>query len=177
MLEKKKLLGEERRSHLLEILRSSKKPITGTELSRISNVSRQVIVGDITLLKAKNEPIIATSQGYLYFQAGETQQCERTVACQHGPERTEEELNMLVDLGIIVKDVKIEHPVYGDLTASIMVSTRKEVRQFMQQIKDTGAAFLSQLTEGIHLHTLTASSEELLDEAEETLKKEGLLIT
>ncbi|MFD4930863.1 transcription repressor NadR [Peribacillus butanolivorans] len=176
MMEKKKLLGEERRTKLLHILQTSEQPVTGSELSQITNVSRQVIVGDITLLKARNEPIIATSQGYMYLQKGNTQKPERTIACQHDPSRAQEELFLLVDIGITVKDVKIEHPVYGDLTASIMVSSRKEVQQFLTKVTATNASFLSELTSGIHLHTLSASSEELLDEAENALKNAGILV-
>ncbi|RCK12089.1 HTH domain-containing protein [Bacillus licheniformis] len=62
--------------------------------------------------------------------------------------------------GVTVKDVTIEHPVYGDLTASIRVSTRKEVADFVKKISSTNAAYLSQLTNGIHLHTLEADDEE-----------------
>ena len=175
-MEKKKLLGEERRTKLLNILQTSEQPVTGSELSQITNVSRQVIVGDITLLKARNEPIIATSQGYMYLQTGNAQKPERTIACQHDPSRAQEELFLLVDIGITVKDVKIEHPVYGDLTASIMVSSRKEVQQFLTKVTATNASFLSELTSGIHLHTLSASSEELLDEAENALKNAGILV-
>lgn len=175
---KKKVLGEERRLQLLQILKSSDQPITGSELSKKANVSRQVIVGDITLLKAKNEPIIATSQGYLYMHtAGKPQSFERTVACRHEPSRTEEELYLLVDLGITVKNVSIEHPIYGDLTASIMVSNRKDVQQFLAKMMETNASLLLELTtDGIHLHTLNARSEELLDEAEAVLKKAKILV-
>ncbi|RFU71597.1 transcription repressor NadR [Peribacillus saganii] len=173
----KKLLGEERRLQLLELLKNRNEPVTGNELAKISNVSRQVIVGDITLLKARNEPIIATSQGYLFMkQVENTVQAERTLGCSHTPDRTEEELNLLVDLGITVKDVRIEHPVYGNLSAPIMVSNRGEVQQFIAKINKTNASFLSELTEGIHFHTLLARSEQALDEAETALKKIGLLI-
>ena len=175
---KRKLLGEERRSQLLQILKSSNEPITGSDLSKKVNVSRQVIVGDITLLKARNEPIIATSQGYLYMHtAGKPQHFERTVACQHEPFRTEEELYLLVDLGVTVKNVTIEHPIYGDLTASMMVSNRKDVQQFLTKMADTKASYLLELsTDGIHLHTLSAASEEILDEAEAALKKAKFLV-
>ncbi|MGP7816844.1 transcription repressor NadR [Niallia sp. 01092] len=176
MTDSKKLFGEERRAYILSLLQDHARPFTGTELANRTKVSRQIIVGDITLLKAKNEPIIATSQGYLYLQQSKPALYEKIVACNHGPERTEEELNLLVDNGVTVKDVKIEHPVYGDLTASILVSNRKEVKQFMKKIKNTNAAYLSQLTEGIHLHTITASSMEALDEAEEALRAAHFLM-
>ncbi|MGE7601060.1 transcription repressor NadR [Peribacillus sp. NPDC097675] len=175
-MQKKKLLGEERRTKLLHILQTSSQPITGSELSQITNVSRQVIVGDITLLKARNEPIIATSQGYIYLQTETRPNPERTVACQHDPSRAQEELFLLVDIGITVKDVKVEHPVYGDLTASIMVSNRKEVESFLSKVTETNATLLSELTSGIHLHTISASSEEILNEAEEALNKAGILV-
>jgi uncharacterized protein len=176
--DQKKILGEERRAYLLELLKSSNGPLTGSELASKTNVSRQVIVGDITLLKAKQEPIIATSQGYVYMQSPypAATYFERTIASLHPPERTEEELNLLVDHGVTIKDVKVEHPVYGDLTASILVSNRKEVQQFMEKIKSTKASYLSELTNGIHLHTITAVSEKALDEAEEALRMANFLV-
>jgi uncharacterized protein len=173
----KKILGEERRNFLLQLLKESSLPITGSDLAAKTNVSRQVIVGDITLLKAKSEPIIATSQGYIYLKQGTgTPLIERVIACRHTPDQTEQEMNLLVDHGVTVKDVKIEHAVYGDLTASIMVSNRLEVKNFMKKIKSRKAAFLSELTGGIHLHTISASSESALDNAEKALADEGFLM-
>lgn len=176
-MENKKILGEERRNFLLQLLKEASSPMTGGELAAKTNVSRQVIVGDITLLKARNEPIIATSQGYIYLkQTGAVPVFERIIACRHLPADTEKELNLLVDHGVTVKDVRIEHPVYGDLIASIMVSNRQEVKQFMKKIKSTKASYLSELTSGIHLHTITSTTEFALDEAEKELKKAGFLI-
>ncbi|MBN8191113.1 transcription repressor NadR [Bacillus sp. NTK074B] len=177
MLAGKKILGEERRQVILDKLITEQAPITGGDLAKETNVSRQVIVSDITLLKAKGEPIIATSQGYLYMPASNKNSLiERTVACKHSPDRSEEELFLLVDHGVTVKDVRIEHGVYGDLTASIMVSNRMEVEQFMKKIEDTGASFLSELTDGVHLHTLMAQTEQTLDKAEQALEEAGFLI-
>ncbi|MEI2664561.1 transcription repressor NadR [Rossellomorea sp. LJF3] len=177
MLAGKKILGEERRQWILDKLMTKQAPITGGDLAKQTNVSRQVIVSDITLLKAKGEPIIATSQGYLFMPASnQDTMVERTVACRHHPHRSEEELFLLVDHGVTVKDVRIEHGVYGDLTASIMVSNRKEVEQFMKKIEETGASFLSELTDGVHLHTLMAQTEQALDKAENALREAGFLI-
>lgn len=173
-----KMPGEERRQLILETLQKAEKPMTGKELGDLTNVSRQVIVGDITLLKAKNEPIIATSQGYMYMHAQEGPgKIERTLVCHHAPEQTEEELNILVDHGLTVKDVKIEHPVYGDLSASIMVSNRQEVKEFMRRIQEANAVYLSKLAEeGIHLHTVIAETEQQIKNAEIALKQAGILV-
>lgn len=176
-MNEKKLRGEERKEVILHLLKENDQPITGSELAEKTNVSRQVIVGDITLLKARNEPILATSQGYILLKNSKANnQFEKVIACCHSPQRTEEELNLLVDHGITVKDVKIEHSVYGDLSASIMVSSRLEVKQFLEKIRITGASYLSQLTDGIHLHTISASSEEALDQAVAALRNGGFLI-
>ncbi|TCT20919.1 hypothetical protein EDD68_11247 [Melghiribacillus thermohalophilus] len=177
MKEDKKILGEERREFIINELKSRHEPITGSELAEKANVSRQVIVSDISLLKAKNEPIIATSQGYMYMKPSEPSHLyERTLAFYHPPERTEEELHLIVDHGATVKNVTVEHPIYGEFTASIMVSNRREVKKFLEKVRSANAALLSELTGGIHLHTLTAETEEILDEVEEALEKAGFLV-
>ncbi|MDG5786365.1 transcription repressor NadR [Evansella sp. AB-P1] len=174
---KRKWLGEERREKIMSLLKERKDPQTGSSLADELHVSRQVIVQDISLLKAKNIPIMATSQGYvLAKEEHEGLPFSRVVACYHPPERTEEELLLLVDHGVTVKDVKIEHPVYGDLTSSIMVSNRKEVRQFLNKIMETKASYLSELTDGVHLHTLEAKSEADIDDAVEALDNAGFLL-
>lgn len=175
--DRKKILGEERRQLILQWLLAANEPLSGSELSKKTNVSRQVIVQDISLLKARNEPIIATAQGYLYLKPQAKQQAfERVIVCQHKPNEVRQELTMLVDHGVTIKDVKVEHPVYGDLTASIMVSNRFEVEQYLQKIENTKASYLSQLTDGIHLHTIEADSIEKLNAACEALDRTGFLV-
>ncbi|KMY46338.1 transcriptional regulator [Bacillus sp. FJAT-27916] len=174
----KKYSADERRDYLVSILKEETKPIKGVELAKLCSVSRQIIVGDITLLKARNHPIIATPNGYLYLQNEERRPALKSmiIASEHPPEDTEKELQLIVDCGVTVKDVKVEHPLYGDLTASIMVSNRSDVRQFIMKLKTTNAALLSQLTNGIHLHTLEAPTEEQLQNAADALRKAGFLI-
>ena len=177
MMAEKKILGEERRNLILTWLQNRKEPITGAELAAQTNVSRQIIVQDISLLKARNEPIIATSQGYIYIPSQTTKQLhQRVIASSHSADNAFDELCLIVDHGVIVKDVIIEHQVYGDLTASIMVSNRKEVELFVEKINATNASYLSQLTGGIHLHTLEADSIAKLDAACKSLEKAGYLV-
>ncbi|WP_186576281.1 transcription repressor NadR [Aquibacillus kalidii] len=177
MGDKRKIQGNNRKEQILTWLKESKKPITGAELADRTNVSRQVIVQDISLLKARKEPIIATSNGYLYLQAEQEQKMfERVIACIHTPEQTVEELYIIVDHGVTVKNVFIEHPVYGDLTASVMVSNRREVDQFINKINETNSPYLLQLTGGIHLHTLESDSEEKLALAYQSLQEASFII-
>lgn len=57
--------GEARREQLLQMLRDSTAPISGSALARSLGVSRQVIVQDIALLRAVNKDILATTKGYV----------------------------------------------------------------------------------------------------------------
>ncbi|WP_026676432.1 transcription repressor NadR [Fictibacillus gelatini] len=175
-MKEEKILGEDRRSLLLKWLKESDKPLKGSELASKTNVSRQVIVQDISLLKAKKEPIIATSQGYVYIKnEPKDKPYIQVIASIHTPGQTKDELFTIVDHGVTVKDVMVEHPIYGDLTASLMLSNRKEVEDFMERLKETNAVLLSALTEGIHLHTLEAPSKKQLDAACEALRVKGYL--
>jgi uncharacterized protein len=177
MTSNEKILGCDRRNLLVKLLKEASNPIPGRELGEITNVSRQVISGDITLLKAKGEPIIATSRGYVYMHPmSEQNKIEKVIVCNHTSQQTEEELNILVDHGITVKDVKVEHPIYGDLTASVMVSNRSEVKSFIDNIKQTNASLLLELTDGIHLHTIIAKNEQEIKNAEEALRKADMLV-
>ncbi|ASK62579.1 transcription repressor NadR [Virgibacillus phasianinus] len=172
-----KFTSAKRQALILDSLKAEHRPITGSEFAQKANVSRQVIVQDVSILKAKNEPIIATSQGYMYIQETPNEAAHKLIiACKHHPDQTENELNIIVDHGVLVKDVTVEHPVYGDLTASLMVSNRSEVQNFIKKIQDTNAAYLSTLTEGIHMHTIEADTKEKIEAACEDLKKADILL-
>ncbi len=176
MGDEKKISAPKRRELILQWLTCSDTPLTGTELSTRTGVSRQIIVQDISFLKSQNSPIVATSQGYIYLHT-KYEIITRTICCNHTPQQTSEEMNTLVDYGVKIKDVTIEHPIYGDLTASIMVSTRQEVEEFLKKIEETNSVLLSQLTGGTHLHTLEADSSEKLDEVCRVLLKKGILVS
>ncbi|HEX7057195.1 MAG TPA: transcription repressor NadR, partial [Bacilli bacterium] len=169
--------GARRRDLILGWLRQSGLPMTGQLLATKTNVSRQVIVQDISLLKAAGEPIIATSRGYLYVKenfAG--RRIRQVIAVCHKPEETAAELYTLVDYGVTIVNVIVEHPVYGDLTGSLMLQNRFDVDEFLQEMERTSASLLSRLTDGVHLHTIEADSQEQLDKAVEALKRIGILL-
>lgn len=174
---KKKFTSAMRQELILKSLKTEQQPITGNDFAKKTNVSRQVIVQDVSILKAKNEPIIATSQGYMYIKKPTFDTAHRhIIACKHSPDQTHKELTIIVDHGVMVKDVTVEHPVYGDLTASLMVSNRHEVQQFIKRIQDTNAAYLSTLTEGIHMHTLEADTPGKMEAACKDLQAAGILL-
>lgn len=175
---REKLSGHERREFIIQLLKGEKRPITGQEIAKKTGVSRQVIVTDIALLKASDKPIIATNRGYIYMKKKQSsERYKRIIICNHPPERTEEELQTIVDCGVTIVDVIVEHPIYGELTGSLMISSRFDVEQFINARERKEAALLSELTDGLHLHTLEADSIEKLDAACERLDELGILFT
>lgn len=173
----KKMAANDRQAFIISMLKEASTPITASLFAEKTNVSRQVIVQDIAILKAKNEAVVATSRGYIYLEdKTEDHSKQKTIVVKHTPEQTLEELYIIVDHGVTVKDVKVEHPVYGDLTASIRVSNRKEVDQLYQKLNEPNTSHLSSLTNGIHLHTLEADTMDKIEAACKDLKKAKILI-
>ena len=164
--------SEQRRSQVLACLQTAQTPLSASHLAAQMGVSRQIIVGDIALLRACGHQIFATPRGYLLQRA--PQGLRKTVACVHTREQMEQELNLLVDNGCTVLDVIVEHPVYGQLTGSLQLHNRYDVKQFIERAKD--APPLSQLTEGIHLHTLLCPDEAAFERVQTALRQAGLLL-
>ncbi|MEN1970219.1 transcription repressor NadR [Lentibacillus sp. N15] len=172
-----KVFGEERRQLILSWLKESDQPLSGKLLATKTNVSRQVIVQDVSLLKAAGEPIVATSRGYVYFQeSANTKSCATVIAVCHQEVDTANELYTLVDYGVTVKNVMVEHPIYGDLTGSLMLKNRRDVDVFIRELKTKEASLLSELTGGVHLHTIEAETEQQLREAKAALRTAGYLL-
>lgn len=173
----KKMIGEERRTVLLDKLKHSSTALTGSDLAKFTNVSRQVIVNDMNLLKARNEPIVATSQGYLYIQTESAKlEVKHKIVSVHPPEKTKDELFTIVDCGATVKNVIVEHPVYGEITANLHLSSRVEVESFLKSVRETNAQLLSALTNGTHLHVITAPNEEIIQLVIKKLREKGFIL-
>lgn len=164
----------ERRELIFEYLSRQSVPTSATKLAKEFSVSRQIIVGDIALLRAGGADISATPRGYLLTE--ENPGLIRRVACLHSGEQMEEELNICVDNGCSVVDVIVEHPVYGELEGQLQLRSRYEVAQFVQQVKEAEAHSLSELTDGIHLHTLRCPSEAAYQRVCKELDKAGFLL-
>ena len=147
--------GDERRKKIINILSSSKSPVAGVALAKELDVSRQVIVQDIALLRANGAAIFSTNRGYL-IQADK--QYSRVLKVVHEDDEVEEELSTIVDAGGHVKDVFVYHKVYGVIRANMDIKSRRDVR-----------------TSGYHYHTICAESEEVLDAIQEDLKQKGFL--
>lgn len=166
------MTGKERRKKILELIKNSTTPISGTELAKICGVSRQIVVQDIALLRVEEYDIYSTTKGYLF----ENNKNYRRVFCiLHKDDKIEEELNSIVDFGGTVLDVFIKHDIYGDIKAELNINSRKKVLDFIQKLNFGNISPLKNLTSDIHYHTVEAESEEILDFIEKELKNKNLL--
>lgn len=166
----------ERRMVLFNILTRAQHPVTGTALAKELGVSRQVIVGDIAILRASGVDVYATPQGYVVPAKEPAAKITAVFACRHKHEKLADELNIIVDNGGKVLDVVVEHPLYGEIRANLMLSSRREVADFIERLKESGAEPLAIVTGGVHLHTIEAPNNKALQAIEEGLRELGLLL-
>lgn len=164
----------QRRKQIIAILHEADTPVNGTTLAKMCKVSRQIIVGDIAMLRAKGRNIISTPRGYQLLHV-EPVGCRRLMVCKHGVELMQLELETMVDNGGVVENVLVEHEVYGELEAKLNLRSRRDLQQYMTLMQQSHAALLSSLSGGIHMHSIFAMSEEELDVIEEKLAALGIL--
>lgn len=167
------MTGSDRRQEILKNIKESDRPVSGSKLAKDYDVSRQVIVQDIALLRASGYDIISTNRGYVL----EGQTCaERVFKVRHTDEQLETELCTIIDLGGQVKNVMVNHKVYGHIEAELGITSRRKVKEFLADIKSGKSTPLKNITSDYHYHTVTADSEETLDLIEDELRKLGFLV-
>ncbi|MDU4961011.1 MAG: transcription repressor NadR [Sporomusaceae bacterium] len=165
-----------RRKQLVEALRKAAAPVTGSALAQQLGVSRQVIVGDIAILRAAGVAVYATPQGYLLPVEQPAAVKTATIACQHGRDKLGDELAIIIDNGGKVLDVIVEHPLYGELKANLMLASRRDLAEFLRQMDDSGAEPLLVVTGGVHLHTIEVPSPAALARIKQELEGQGILL-
>ena len=163
----------DRKEKIIEEIQKSTKPISASTLAKKLRVSRQIIVGDVALIRANGTHIIATPRGYLL----DSQQTQNTytIAVKHTQNQLADELYTIVDLGGSIIDVIVDHAIYGQLTGKLHLSSRYDVDQFLKKIQSDEAKPLSQLTDGLHLHTIQCQNQEAYQRIIKALDDKGYL--
>ena len=163
----------ERRKAIVNLLLSASEPISGSELARKFDISRQIIVQDITVLKGTGYEILSTSQGYVMQKSP---LAERVFKVRHTTEETEGELSCIVDLGGTVVDVFVWHKVYGKIEATLNIFSQMHIKQFLEGVRTGQSTELMHVTGRYHYHTVRAESEEILDQIEAELIKRNYIV-
>ncbi|MCR5212866.1 MAG: transcription repressor NadR [Eubacterium sp.] len=166
--------GDERRAKIVKILKSAVGPISGTDLAKELGVSRQIVVGDIALIRANGTDIFSTNRGY-YLNKSKNQPVSKVLKCYHTVEQAEDEMNTIVDLGGKIDDVFVYHKVYGVIKADMNIKSRYDVKQYLDAIKSGKSKLLMSITSGYHYHTISAESVEILERIKEAMSEKGYL--
>ena len=160
---------EERRNEIINLLKASD-IISGSALSSVLNVSRQVVVQDIAILRAEGYDIISTSRGYMLEDEPHKGESSRVfkLFCDDGD--VEE-----VDMGGRVSDVFIYHRVYGILHSDINIKSRLDIERYVNKIASGHSDYLKNITSGYHYHTVLADNIDNLDLIQRKLGDAGFL--
>ena len=166
--------AEARRSQILQLLKEKDEYLNATKMAQSLNVSRQVIVSDIAILRERGNNILSTPRGYLLNDKPEWAYIG-AVPCKHGIEAICEEFYVVVDNGGSVIDVAVEHPVYGQLSATLNIRSRYDADLFVQQVAESKFQPLSALTEGFHIHRIGVKNEDDFQRIYGKLKALGIV--
>ncbi|MBB5335201.1 transcription repressor NadR [Pectinatus brassicae] len=166
------MTGQERRKIIIDAMEKSNEPLSGSDLGKFTNVSRQVVVQDIALLRAQGYTIVSTNRGYILT---DVHRFTRLVKVHHSEEKTVDELQTIVDLGGTVVDVHVNHRVYGKVKAQLNIKNRRDIKLFLQDMQTGKSTPLMNITAGYHFHLISAESKEVLDDIEAALREKDYL--
>ena len=155
------------------MLLSSEEPISGAELAKRFDISRQIIVQDVTVLRGTGYDILSTNSGYVLQKSP---LAEKVFKVKHTTAETEDELSCIVALGGTVVDVFVWHKVYGRIEAPLNIFSPLHVKQFMEGVRTGKSTELMNITGGYHYHTVRADNEEILNRIEESLVQKNYIV-
>lgn len=165
----------ERRDCIVKLLLEAGKPLKGNIIAKKYSVTRQVIVRDIAILRAKGKNIIATPDGYI-INANQNK-AKAIIAVNHTEEEMFNELSIVIKYGGIIEDVVVEHPLYGEIKGMLMIKNYNDLNKFIQKYKEQRAKLLSALTNGVHLHTIAAENKNDINLIISELKKHNFIVS
>lgn len=165
--------SEERRREILSLLGNADNPVPANLLKERFNVSRQVIVQDIAILRANGYDITSTNRGYIIDAKA---RATRVFKCRHNLDGLVTEGTLIVSSGGRVEDVFVNHRVYGKISARLALYNKTHVEELYRSLTAGASKPLMSVTDGYHYHTVTADSEKVLDEIEKKLRENGFLI-
>ena len=165
----------ERRGEIKKILLANETAISAAKLAEMLKVSRQIIVGDIALMRAEGMEIKSTPRGYILTHKTDVYPYIGTIACKHYLDNMLDELYTIVDFGGTCIDVKIDHIIYGEITGQLDISSRYDADVFMSKINEADQP-LSRLSDGIHEHRIGCRDKEIFDMIRKELLAKKIII-
>lgn len=165
--------AEKRREEILSLIGNTDNPIPANVLKERFNVSRQVIVQDIAILRANGYDITSTNRGYVL---GHAARATRVFKCRHTFDEIVGEGMLIIEAGGRVEDIFVNHRVYGRISARLDLQNRTHVEELYRSLVSGASKPLMSVTDGYHYHTVSAETEQQLDEIEKILRANKYLI-
>lgn len=139
--------NQERRKKIMEILRNSNGPVTGDQLAKDLNVSRQVIVLDMALLRSAGTAIVSTRRGYQINGRSLTMDFE----CRYKAMDTDsarDEMNIVVDNGGMIVSITLVPDFCGPIQAFLNLKNRRDVNQYLENFRKYNIPLIATLSQG-----------------------------
>ena len=165
--------AEKRREEILSLMGNTENPLPAGVLAERFNVSRQVIVQDIAILRANGYDVTATNRGYVLTTKV---RATRVFKCRHTFAEIVDEGVLIIEAGGRVEDISVNHRLYGKISARLGLYSRTHVEELYRSLVSGASKPLMSVTDGYHYHTVSADSEEALNEIENKLRENGFLI-
>ena len=168
--------NQERRKKILEILRNSSSPVTGDQLAKDLDVSRQVIVLDMALLRSAGTAIVSTRRGYQINGRSLTMDFE----CRYKAMDTDgamEEMNIVVDNGGMIASITLLPDFCGPIQAFLNLKNRRDVKQYLENFRAYNISAFPPPGPTLHSRRSGADSQEELEAIRQNLQDAGILIS
>lgn len=165
----------ERRAEILRILSTTSKPMAGGVLAKELKVSRQIVVGDIALMRAGGEDIIATNDGYL-LNRPDSDLNVVTIRLKHKTEDLFDVLCTIIDEGAEIKSLYIDHSIYGRVFIPFKITNRAEARGVSEAFMESGEKVIGDITGFKQYYEIGAGNQLILLRVQKNLNDKGYLI-
>ena len=124
--------GVTRRIELMNRLKQENRPLSGTELAKAFGVKRGDHCRTSHTVACDQRNILSTNKGYVLYDRAPVRICAgEFFAVNHTDAQMQEELYLMVDCGGYVCDVIVEHEIYGQLSADLILKNRRDVDEFI----------------------------------------------
>jgi len=170
--------AKDRKNEIYAMLRHAGAAVSASSMAAELGVSRQVIVADISLLRAAGHDIAATPRGYVlnHIIRHDENQYLGKITSKHSAADTRTELYEIINHGGIIVNVMIDHELYGSITGALNLKTHTDVDTFLDRLAASQEKLLLCLTPGgIHQHTIACRDRAHFDEIVQALTAKQLL--